>query len=233
MKIKEDCGIVGVYSNKNVYEILYFSLFALQHRGQESCGIVISDGKNVNQKRGMGLVYDVFSYDDQTKLKGHYGIGHVRYSTTGSPKTKNIQPFVAEYKGKTYAIAHNGNLTNSYELRKKFEENGTIFQTTLDTEIIMHLVVKSKKKTFEEKLIDSVSKLKGAFSLVILSPDCIYAVKDPWGIRPLCLGKINNGYIVASESCAFAFSIFFLVSSSSSRIFVFTISSVFSITIAA
>ena len=203
MKIKEDCGIVGVYSNKNAYEILYFSLFALQHRGQESCGIVISDGKNVNQKRGMGLVYDVFSYDDQTKLKGHYGIGHVRYSTTGSPKTKNIQPFVAEYKGKTYAIAHNGNLTNSYELRKKFEENGTIFQTTLDTEIIMHLVVKSKKKTFEEKLIDSVSKLKGAFSLVILSPDCIYAVKDPWGIRPLCLGKINNGYIVASESCAF------------------------------
>lgn len=203
MKIKENCGIVGIYSNKNVYQTLYFSLFALQHRGQESCGIVLSDGKNIYQKRGMGLVYEVFSSENSHRLKGHYGIGHVRYSTTGAPKTKNIQPFVAEYKGKTYAIAHNGNLTNSYQLRKKCEENGTIFQTTLDTEIIMHMIVKSKKKTFEEKLIDVVSRLKGAFSLTIFAPDCIYALKDPWGIRPLSLAKIKNGYIVASESCAF------------------------------
>jgi len=202
--MKEDCGIVGIYSNvKDAYQTLYFSLFGLQHRGQESCGIVISDGKNIYQKKGMGLVYDVFLSENSNELKGYYGIGHVRYSTTGSSKVENTQPFVADYKGKTYAIAHNGNLTNSYQLRKKLEENGTIFQTTMDTEIIMHLIVKSKKDTFEGKLIDAVLKLEGAFSLVIFTPTCIYAVKDPYGIRPLSLGKINDGYVVASESCAF------------------------------
>ncbi|HDN97754.1 MAG TPA: amidophosphoribosyltransferase [bacterium] len=201
--LREECGLVGVYNHKNAAEVLYLGLFSLQHRGQESAGIVISDGRRVSFKKGMGLVWEVFSSEDLKQLKGNFGIAHVRYSTTGSSSEKNVQPFLIEYKGKTLAIAHNGNLVNSYSLRKKLEEKGAIFQTTLDTEIIMHLIVRSNKKSFHEKVKDALSKLKGAFSLLIFTEDCIIAVKDPWGFRPLCLGKINDGYIVASESCAF------------------------------
>ena len=202
-KMKENCGVVGIYNVKEAGKILYLSLFSLQHRGQESCGIVLSDFKNIIIHKGMGLVEDVFSKVNFENLKGNFGIGHVRYSTTGSFSEKNIQPFVVEYKGKTYAIAHNGNLVNSYSLRKKLEEEGTLFQTTLDTEIIMHLIFKSKKNEFIEKLIDGLEELKGAYSLIIFTPEGIYAVKDPNGFRPLCLGKLNDGYIVASESCVF------------------------------
>ncbi|MCX8083076.1 MAG: amidophosphoribosyltransferase [bacterium] len=201
--IKENCGIAGVYNCKHTAEIIYLSLFSLQHRGQESCGIVVCNGKDVDVKRGMGTVSDVFKDRAVSSLKGSFGIGHVRYSTTGSSSVKNIQPFFTEYRGRPYAIAHNGNIVNSLLLREKLEKRGNIFQTTLDTEVIMHLITVSKKKTFEEKLIDALSKLKGAFALVILTPDGIVAVKDPWDFRPLCLGKINSGYIVASESCAF------------------------------
>jgi amidophosphoribosyltransferase len=201
--MKENCGVAGIYNVKEAGKILYLSLFSLQHRGQESCGIVLSDFKNIIIHKGMGLVEDVFSKVNFENLKGNFGIGHVRYSTTGSSSEKNIQPFVVEYKGKTYAIAHNGNLVNSYSLRKKLEEEGTLFQTTLDTEIIMHLIFKSKKNEFIEKLIDGLEELKGAYSLVIFTPEGIYAVKDPNGFRPLCLGKLNDGYIVASESCVF------------------------------
>ncbi|HDN97540.1 MAG TPA: amidophosphoribosyltransferase [bacterium] len=201
--IKENCGLVGIYNHKNASEILYLGLFSLQHRGQESAGIVVSDGKRVFSKKGMGLVWEVFASQDLKKLEGNFGIGHVRYSTTGSSSEKNTQPFLIEYKGKTLAIAHNGNLVNSYSLRKRLEEKGAIFQTTLDTEIIMHLIVRSNKKTLLEKIKDALSKLKGAFSLLIFTEDSIIAVKDPWGFKPLCLGKINDGYIVASESCAF------------------------------
>jgi amidophosphoribosyltransferase len=201
--MKENCGVAGIYNVKEAGKILYLSLFSLQHRGQESCGIVLSDFKDIFIHKGMGLVEDVFSKVNFENLKGNFGIGHVRYSTTGSSSEKNIQPFVVEYKGKTYAIAHNGNLVNSYSLRKKLEEEGTLFQTTLDTEIIMHLIFKSKKNEFIEKLIDGLEELKGAYSLVIFTPEGIYAVKDPNGFRPLCLGKLNEGYIVASESCVF------------------------------
>lgn len=201
--MKENCGIVGVFGVQNASQILYFSLFSLQHRGQESCGIIISDfNNNVHIHKGMGLVNDVFSNFNFDKYKGSFGIGHVRYSTTGNPDVKNIQPFTVEYKGKTYGIAHNGNLVNSYSLRKKLEEEGTLFQTTLDTEIIMHLVFKSQKDSFVEKLIDGLRKVKGAFSLVFFTPDGIFAIKDPNGFRPLCLGKLNGGYVVCSESCA-------------------------------
>ncbi|MCM8809258.1 MAG: amidophosphoribosyltransferase [Candidatus Omnitrophica bacterium] len=203
--VKENCGVVGVYNVKDVPKILYFSLFSLQHRGQESCGIIFSDYKNTYVHKGMGLTNDVFSnfdFDQYKEIVG-FGIGHVRYSTTGKPDVKNIQPFIVEYKGKTYAIAHNGNLVNSYTLRKKLEEGGTLFQTTLDTEIIMHLIFKSKKVNFIDKLIDALNKLKGAYSLIIFTPEGIYAIKDPQGFRPLCLGKFEDGYIVASESCAF------------------------------
>jgi len=201
--MKENCGVAGIYNVKEAGKILYLSLFSLQHRGQESCGIVLSDFKDIFIHKGMGLVEDVFSKVNFENLKGNFGIGHVRYSTTGSSSEKNIQPFVVEYKGKTYAIAHNGNLVNSYSLRKKLEEEGTLFQTTLDTEIIMHLIFKSKKNKFIEKLIDGLKELKGAYSLVIFTPEGIYAIKDPNGFRPLCLGKLNGGYIVASESCVF------------------------------
>ncbi len=201
--MKENCGIVGVFNVKEASKILYLSLFSLQHRGQESCGIIVSDFENFYIHKGMGLVEEVFSKVNFENLKGNYGIGHVRYSTTGSSLEKNIQPFIVEYKGKLYGIAHNGNLTNSYSLRKELEDQGTLFQTSLDTEIIMHLIFKSKKKNFTEKLIDGLKKLKGAYSLVIFTPFGIYAIKDPNGFRPLCLGKIDNGYIVSSESCAF------------------------------
>lgn len=202
-EIRENCGIVGVYGCKNVAEILYLALFSLQHRGQESCGIVVSDGKRVSVKKGMGTVADVFKEESPSNLTGNFGIGHVRYSTTGSSSPKNIQPFFAEYRGKNYAIAHNGNLVNSAVLRDALEKKGSIFQTTLDTEILMHLVTMSRKKNFRDKLVDSLLKLKGAFSLVIFTPEGLIAVKDPWGFRPLCLGKIGEGYIIASESCAF------------------------------
>jgi len=203
MEIKENCGIVGVFGEANVAEILYLAAFALQHRGQESCGMVVSNGKKTISHRKMGLVYNAFSSSDLKKLKGNYGIAHVRYSTTGCSSEKNIQPFQIEHQGKTIAIAHNGNLVNSFSLRNGLEEKGAIFQTTLDTEIIMHLLVHSTKKNLKEKVMYAISKLKGAFSLIFLTSEGIIAIKDPWGFRPLCLGKLNNGYIVASESCVF------------------------------
>ncbi|HOL22540.1 MAG TPA: amidophosphoribosyltransferase [bacterium] len=201
--LKENCGVAGIYNHRNSSEIIYLSLFSLQHRGQESCGIVVCDGKKVHIKKGMGTVSDVFKEGDISALKGSFGIGHVRYSTTGSSSVKNIQPFFAEYQGKPYAIAHNGNIVNSAILREKLEKRGSIFQTTLDTEVLMHLITVSRKKTFREKLIDALYKLKGAFAFVILTSDSIIAVKDPWDFRPLCLGKIGDSYLVASESCAF------------------------------
>ncbi|MCM8784902.1 MAG: amidophosphoribosyltransferase [Candidatus Omnitrophica bacterium] len=202
--IRENCGIVGIYNVKDVPKILYFSLFSLQHRGQESCGIIFSDFKNTYIYKGMGLVNDVFSKFDFEKYKNFgFGIGHVRYSTTGSPDIKNIQPFIVEYKGEKYGIAHNGTLVNSYTLREELESQGTLFQTTLDTEIIIHLIFRSKKESFIDKLIEALKKVKGAYSLLIFSPDGIYAIKDPNGFRPLCLGKFENGYVVASENCAF------------------------------
>ena len=205
MELKENCGIAAVYYNERAPEILYSALFSLQHRGQESCGILTGNAKKSFNVRGMGLVSDVFSPACLKTLKGNYGIGHVRYSTTGSSSPKNIQPFIAEYRGKTYGISHNGNLVNSSSLRKELEKKGSIFQTTLDTEIIMHLVTLSRKPSFTEKILDILPKIKGAFSLVFFSPEGIIAVKDPWSFRPLCLGKLDRGYIVASESCAFDF----------------------------
>jgi amidophosphoribosyltransferase len=202
-EIKENCGIAGVYGNKKAAEMLYLALFSLQHRGQESCGIVVSDGKQVSIKRGMGTVPEVFQSGEIARLKGNFGIGHVRYSTTGSSSLKNVQPFFAEYRGKNYAVSHNGNLVNSAVLRGKLEEKGSIFQTTLDTEVLMHLITMSRRTSFQEKLTDALSQLKGAFSLVIFTPEGIIAVKDPWGFRPLSLGRLDGGYVVASESCAF------------------------------
>ncbi len=202
-ELKENCGVAGIYGNSRAAEMLYLALFSLQHRGQESCGIVVSDGRKAGIKRGMGTVPEVFQPGAIDSLKGHFGIGHVRYSTTGSSSLKNVQPFFAEYRGKNYAISHNGNLVNGAALREKLEKKGSIFQTTLDTEVLMHLITMSRKSNFHDKLTDALSKLKGAFSFVIFTPDRLIAVKDPWGFRPLCLGTVDGGYAVASESCAF------------------------------
>jgi len=201
---RESCGIVGVSGHRQASSLLYLGLFSLQHRGQESCGIVVSDGRAVRSHRGMGLVASVFRAETLSELKGDRGIGHVRYSTTGSSSEANIQPFGVSCGGRYLAIAHNGNLVNSAGLRVRLEKSGSIFQTTMDTEVIMHLLAKSRRPTLREKVLDVIPVLKGAFSLLIFSPNEMIAVKDPWGFRPLCVGTLSaGGLVVASESCAF------------------------------
>ncbi|MGC9065951.1 MAG: amidophosphoribosyltransferase [Candidatus Ratteibacteria bacterium] len=201
--IRENCGIVGVFRHKDAADILYLSLFSLQHRGQESAGMILTDGSSVFSHRAQGLVSEIFTPEVINSLKGDCGIGHVRYSTTGASNEKNIQPFSVEYKGKTLAIAHNGNLTNSRSLRIQLEKQGSIFQTSMDSEIILHLLVRSKGSTIKEKLAHTLRQLKGAFSLLIFTENEIIAARDVNGFRPLCIGQLDSGYVVASETCAF------------------------------
>ena len=178
-------------------------LHALQHRGQEGAGIVSCDGNEFVSIRKKGLVSDNFNkLKTLKKLKGNSAIGHVRYSTTGDSIKENIQPLFANLADGGFACAHNGNLINAYHLREKLTKTGSIFQTTSDTETILQLVARSKKISVEKKIIDAIGKIKGAFSLVILTKDKMYGIKDPFGIRPLIIGKINNSYILASETCA-------------------------------
>ena len=201
----EECGVVGVsYSNDAPSALsIYYALYALQHRGQESAGIAVHDGTQVMTLKGMGLVPDVFNRGDIQKLKGSVGIGHVRYSTTGGSKIENCQPLIVSSKSGTIAIAHNGNLVNSKELRSALEKEGRIFLSDSDTEVIAHLLV---KKLLHSELEDAVRELMkqviGSYSLVILVDNKLLAVRDPLGIKPLCLGQIDNGYMVASESAA-------------------------------
>ena len=201
----EECGVVGVsYSNDAPSALsIYYALYALQHRGQESAGIAVHDGTQVMTLKGMGLVPDVFNRGDIQKLKGSVGIGHVRYSTTGGSKIENSQPLIVSSKSGTIAIAHNGNLVNSKELRSALEKEGRIFLSDSDTEVIAHLLV---KKLLHSELEDAVRELMkqvvGSYSLVILVDNKLLAVRDPLGIKPLCLGQIDNGYMVASESVA-------------------------------
>lgn len=202
-EIKENCGLAGIYGHNRAAEILYLCLFSLQHRGQESCGVLVSDGENEFSHRGMGLVSEVFSAEHLRTLKGHYGIGHVRYSTTGSSNIRNVQPFFIQYMGKTFGVAHNGNLTNSYRLKNSLERRGAIFQTTMDSELIIHLMVMSRGKTFRERLLHTLPQLRGAFSLVLFNGSEIIGVRDKFGFRPLVLGKLDGCPILASETCAF------------------------------
>ncbi len=197
------CGLFGVYGTPNSANITFFGLYALQHRGQESAGIVVSDGKKLKTHKGMGLVNDVFNQNIIDSLTGHIAIGHVRYSTTGPSVIENAQPFVANFLSGQIAIAHNGNLTNTKILREKIESDGSIFQTTMDSEIIIHLISKSKKNSLIEKIIDALSQVKGAYSLLFLTKDKIIAVRDPNGFRPLWLGKLENSIVFASETSAF------------------------------
>jgi amidophosphoribosyltransferase len=200
---RESCGLFGIYGNPEASKLSYFGLYALQHRGQESAGIAVVKNKNIVHHKGMGLVSDVFDMPLLNHLKGKSAIGHVRYSTTGSSILSNAQPFVVRHKKKSYAVALNGNLVNAHILKSELEETGSIFQTTTDTEVFLHLFVKNLKLGFEQALIETVSRLKGAFSfLVMTSKGEVIGVKDPNGFRPLCLGKLNGRYVLASESCA-------------------------------
>ncbi|MBU3967066.1 MAG: amidophosphoribosyltransferase [Euryarchaeota archaeon] len=201
----EECGVVGVsYSNETPSALsIYYALYALQHRGQESAGITVHDGTKVSTLKGMGLVPDVFNKGDIQKLKGHVGIGHVRYSTTGGSKIENCQPLIVSFKSGTIAIAHNGNLVNSKELRTELEKEGRIFLSDSDTEVIAHLLVKKLMHSdLDEAVRELMKRLVGSYSLVILVDNVLVAVRDPLGIKPLCLGQIDNGYMVASESAA-------------------------------
>lgn len=200
--MKEYCGVVGVYGHKDASQLAYLALYALQHRGEESAGIVSFDGRKAIVHKGMGLVAEIFKESDLKKLKGHMAVGHVRYSTTGSSTVKNVQPLLVNHKKGFIAVAHNGNLTNSVELRNELEDGGSILQTTMDSELIVHLLVKDHQNNYREKIVPIVSKLEGAYSFVLAINDAIYAIRDPHGFRPLCIGKLGNGYIVASETCA-------------------------------
>lgn len=199
-----ECGVFGIFGHPNAAEMTYFGLYALQHRGQEGAGIVTYDGNLLHEVRGMGEVSDVFAKREKLGiLSGDRAIGHNRYSTTGSSVLRNVQPLVINYRGERLAAAHNGNLTNSESLRSKLENSGSIFHTTSDTEIILHLIARSRKKTMEEIVFDALKKIHGAYSLLFLTRNELIACRDPHGFRPLALGKIGDAWVVASETCSF------------------------------
>jgi amidophosphoribosyltransferase len=199
---REECGIFAVYGHEDAAKLTYFGLYALQHRGQESAGIVSSDGNLVQEHKAMGLVPDIFNEEILGGLKGQMAIGHVRYSTTGSSLLVNAQPLRVKHSGKSLAVAHNGNLVNARQIRLKLESRGSIFQTTMDSEVVLHLIAKSAKKGLERAIAETMDKIRGAYSMVLMTEDSLVACRDPHGFRPLCIGKLDSGYIVASETCA-------------------------------
>ena len=202
-KLHEECGIFGIFApGMDVALNTYWGLYALQHRGQESAGICVANGYAMDIRRGMGLVNEVFR-DSMPEMPGHIAIGHVRYSTTGSSLASNIQPLLVSYFGGRISMAHNGNLTNAPQLRKKLEQGGSIFQTSVDSEVIVNLIARSKKKNVEDKIIESLAQVTGAYCLAIMTEDRLIGVRDPNGFRPLCLGQLpDKGWVIASESCA-------------------------------
>jgi len=199
---KHYCGVFGVYGHPNAAELAYYGLFALQHRGQESAGIVTSDGKHFRVHRGMGLVSQVFDGQILHDLVGHMAVGHTRYSTTGSSHLRNAQPLTVDCACGQIAIAHNGNLTNASQLRDELEAQGSIFQTTVDSEIILHLMAKPSPGGHGQSLTQAMRRVEGAYSLVIMTEDALIGVRDPHGFRPLCLGKVGDGWVLSSETCA-------------------------------
>lgn len=208
--LKEECGVFGMYDfdGNNVASSIYYGLFALQHRGQESCGIAVSDTNgsrgNIVSKKGMGLCNEVFTPEDLGSLNGDIGVGHVRYSTAGESCIENAQPLVLNYIKGTLGLAHNGNLINALELRKELEHDGAIFQTTIDSEVIAYHIARQrvKTKTVEDAVKNAAKKIRGAYALVVMSPRKLMGLRDPFGFKPLCIGKRDNAYILASESCA-------------------------------
>ncbi len=202
-KPREACGLFGVHGHADAAKLTYFGLYALQHRGQESAGITVCQDKSIVGHKGMGLVSDVFTMKHLGQLVGTSAVGHVRYSTTGSSILTNAQPFFVRHQKRSYAVAHNGNLVNAHTLKNELEQSGSIFQTTMDSEVFLHLFVKNLRHGFEGALMETVKRLKGAYSFVLLTSEGeVIGIKDPDGFRPLCLGKLNGSYVLASETCA-------------------------------
>jgi len=201
--MNEECGIFGVYGHPEAANLTYLGLYALQHRGQEGSGICSSDGRHLFLEKSRGLVADVFSEKRLKRLPGHAAIGHNRYSTAGSSVLRNVQPIVANFALGTLAIAHNGNLVNATELRESLENEGAIFQSSSDSEVIVHLIAHAKGDDFDERVLHALKQINGAFSLLIMREKELIAVRDPYGVRPLSLGVKDGAYIVASETCAF------------------------------
>ena len=209
-KLREECGVFGIYDldGKDVAASIYYGLFALQHRGQESCGIAVSEtngpkGK-VSSFKGMGLVNEVFTGEELDQMRGDIGVGHVRYSTAGASTRENAQPLVLNYVKGTLALAHNGNLINAPELREELAYSGAIFQTTIDSEVVAYHIARERvhTKDVESAVLNAMKKIKGAYSLVIMSPRKLIGARDPYGFKPLCIGKRENAYIITSETCA-------------------------------
>jgi amidophosphoribosyltransferase len=205
-RFHDECGVFGVFGHTESANITYLGLHALQHRGQESAGIVTTDGERLYAHRAMGLVQDSFTQDQLAKLPGRAAIGHVRYSTAGGSHIKNAQPIAVDYARGSLAVCHNGNLTNADELRAQLEARGSIFQSDSDTEVFVHLVAASKEIAVEDRIADALTKVKGAYSLLFMTEDALIGIRDPMGIRPLCLGLLpgqKDAHVMASEPCAF------------------------------
>jgi len=202
-KFHEECGVFGIFNHPDAANLTYLGLYALQHRGQESAGIVSSDGKRLFGEKSMGLVADIFTEDRIKKLPGSMAIGHNRYSTTGDSIAINIQPILVNFALGGLALAHNGNLVNAGILKDELEAYGSIFQSTMDSEVIIHLIAQSRMATLHERIIDALSHVQGAYSLLIITEEELIAVRDPNGFRPLSLAALDGAYVVASETCAF------------------------------
>lgn len=203
-KFREECGVIGIWGHPEAANLAYLGLYALQHRGQEGTGIVSFSGKEFFQERGIGLVAEFYSEECLKRLPGFAAIGHNRYSTSGDTGTvKNLQPLMVNYALGTMALAHNGNLINASFLRDELEAYGAIFQSTVDTEVIVHMIAHSRQERLLQRIIDALSRVRGAYSLVVLSEEGLFGIRDPYGVRPLCLGRLKGAYLLASETCAF------------------------------
>lgn len=199
---RDECGVFAVYGNEDAAKLTYFGLYALQHRGQESAGMVVSDGVKVMEHKAMGLVPEVFNEGVLEGLRGTMALGHVRYSTTGSSLLVNAQPLRVQHSGRSLAIAHNGNLVNARKIRAQLEEEGSIFQTTMDSEVVLHVIAKAIRKGLEHAMGETIARIQGAYSMVVMTEDSLIAVRDIHGFRPLCLGRLKDSYVVTSETCA-------------------------------
>jgi amidophosphoribosyltransferase len=202
-KFRDECGVFGIYGHAEAARLTYLGLYALQHRGQESCGIVSSDGMELRSARAMGLVSDVFNQETLDSLPGASAIGHVRYSTAGEVSIREAQPFLVACQHGQIAVCHNGNLPFASEERKRLERDGAIFSSTSDTEVVLHGIARSQARTATEAIPEVLCETEGAFSMLFLTPDALVAVRDPRGFRPLALGRLNDAWVVASETCAF------------------------------
>ncbi|MBX9659884.1 MAG: amidophosphoribosyltransferase [Nitrospiraceae bacterium] len=202
-KFHDECAVFGIFGHEEAANLTYLGLYALQHRGQEASGIVSGDGEQFYIQKGMGLVADIYNKTTLEKLPGRMAIGHNRYSTAGGNDLKNVQPFNVNFAFGNLALAHNGNLINSQVLRNELEAYGAIFQSTSDTEVIIHLIAHSRASTFLARVMDALNQVRGAFSLVLMTDNGLIAVRDPHGLRPLCLGRVRGSWVVASETCAF------------------------------